>query len=54
MTEHDHTITGQVLRQFQYPTVPLKVGSNYLQAALARALAPAWDSPDGGAATGDQ
>ncbi len=31
-----------------------KVGSNYLQAALARALAPAWDSPDGGAARGDQ
>lgn len=31
-----------------------KVGSDYLQAALARALAPAWDSPDGDGAHGDQ
>ncbi len=30
------------------------VGSHYLQAALARALAPAWDSPDGDGVPGDQ
>jgi len=30
------------------------VGSNYLQAALARALRPAWDSPDGDTAAEDQ
>jgi site-specific recombinase XerD len=31
-----------------------KVGSDYLQVALTRALQPAWDSPDGGTAAGDR
>jgi hypothetical protein len=54
MTDRDHTITGQAFRQFQYPTLPLKVGSDYLQAALARALQPAWLSGEATAPTGPQ
>ena len=46
----DHRPTRQAFRQFQYPTLPLKVGSDYMQNALARALRPAWADADAGAA----